>query len=207
MPEKTSTSWSELKARLADLSPHSARRYRQEAQLLELIVQHVRADTVALDLGANTGFLTLAVAQLASRGRVYALDLSSHMLGRLLRTADRMGLSDRVETIEAKASSCGLASHSVDLVISGYLLHAVPSPFSVVTEAARVIRTGGRIVVHDLRGGPLRGSLIKLTHSRGAHGPLTALQLRHVLLDTGFGEINLTTDQRTMTATAVRYRV
>jgi ubiquinone/menaquinone biosynthesis C-methylase UbiE len=102
-----------------------------------------------LDVGAGTGLLTLPLAE--QTARVWALDISSAMCEYLAAKAESGGL-EHVRVVRASAASLPLVDESVDLVVSNYCLHHLPDPdkLRALSEARRVLRPGGRIVLGDL---------------------------------------------------------
>jgi ubiquinone/menaquinone biosynthesis C-methylase UbiE len=111
-----------------------------------------------VDLGAGTGFVTMALAPLASS--VLAVDISAAMASALAGQAVRAGLSN-VATQVADLRDLRLEPASADLVISSYALHhlADADKRALVARAARWLRPGGRLVIGDMmfgRGGSQR---------------------------------------------------
>jgi len=102
-----------------------------------------------VDLGAGTGFVTLALAPLA--GSVLAVDISPVMAESLAVRAAEAGLRN-VRTAVADLRTFQLPPDSVDLVVSSYALHHLrdEGKRTLAAEAARWLRPGGRIVVADM---------------------------------------------------------
>lgn len=92
---------------------------------------------VVADVGAGTGALLSAIHSAAPDARVVALDASAEML-RLART--RRGAA----AVRADALALPLADRVVDAVILAYVLFHLADPLLALTEAARVLRPGGR---------------------------------------------------------------
>lgn len=103
--------------------------------------------TVA-DLGAGEGALTLLLAQFAKE--VIALDQSSEMLRQVTARARQEGIQDRVLTVEGDLESIPLETKSVDAVFLSQALHHAARPSNAVSEAARILRPGGILIVLDL---------------------------------------------------------
>jgi ubiquinone/menaquinone biosynthesis C-methylase UbiE len=97
-----------------------------------------------LDLGCGTGTLIRAVLQRAPRARVVGLDLSPDML----RIASR-GLGDRAGLAVADASLVPLRGAAFDAVVSVSSFHYWPDPARGLSEVARILRPGGRLVITD----------------------------------------------------------
>ena len=98
----------------------------------------------ALDLAAGTGDIAFAVA--ARGARTIGLDITHRML-QLARRRQRNGTP--AEFIAGDMISLPFRSASFDLVTTGYGLRNVPDLAAAVTEIARVLRPGGRLVSLD----------------------------------------------------------
>ncbi len=103
--------------------------------------------TVA-DLGAGEGQLTLLLARFAKS--VVAVDQSKAMLREVSRRAKDAGLSSRIKTAEGDLESLPLRDESVDAVFLSQALHHAAQPEKAVSEAGRIVRKGGSVIVLDL---------------------------------------------------------
>jgi SAM-dependent methyltransferase len=95
-----------------------------------------------LDVGAGTGFLSLAAARLGHR--VTALDLSGGMLERLREGAAREGLEVEVVKGGAEEPPAG----PFDAVIERHLLWTLPDPAAALA-AWRAVAPEGRLVLFE----------------------------------------------------------
>jgi len=95
-----------------------------------------------LDVGAGTGFLSLAAARLGHQ--VTALDLSEGMLARLREHAGREGLE--VEIVQASAQEP--PPGPFDAVIERHLLWTLPDPAAALA-AWRAAAPEGRLVLFE----------------------------------------------------------
>ena len=95
-----------------------------------------------LDIGAGTGFLTMAVAGLGHV--VTAVDLSGQMLARLTTKASAQQFA--VTPIRARADQ--VPQEDFDVVMSRHLLWTAPDPQSAL-RTWRAAAPGGRLVLVD----------------------------------------------------------
>lgn len=102
-----------------------------------------------VDLGAGTGYVSLALAPRVDR--VVAADLAKPMVDALAEKAASRRL-DNVHPIVVDLSHLELPDSSVDLVVSNYALHHLTDEdkMALVTRASRWLRPGGRLVVADM---------------------------------------------------------
>jgi ubiquinone/menaquinone biosynthesis C-methylase UbiE len=103
-----------------------------------------------LTLGAGTGVEARTLASRADfSGRVTALDQSPKLLDAGRRFADDEGVGDRIEFRAGDAHDLDFESDHFDVVIAHTLISHVADPQAVVTEAARVLKSDGRMVIFD----------------------------------------------------------
>jgi ArsR family transcriptional regulator len=102
-------------------------------------------DLVVGDLGCGTGQMTALVAPHVAR--VIAVDGSMDMLH-----AARKRLEGRqnVELREGELEALPMADAEVDVAIVALVLHHVADPVAALTEVARVLRPGGRVLIVDM---------------------------------------------------------
>jgi SAM-dependent methyltransferase len=127
-----------------DMAPgHVARTPEEQAAWRAVLIRQLPlAPARILDLGAGTGFLSIALAKLGHR--VTAVDLSREMLDRLRDRARREGLD--IALIE------GPAEHPpegpFDAVVERLLLWTLPDPSAALRRWRQVAR-GGRLVCFE----------------------------------------------------------
>jgi len=102
-----------------------------------------------VDLGAGTGFVTMALAPQTSS--VLAVDISGAMASALAERAAADGLG-HVATQVADLRDFRLRLASADLVVSSYALHHLvdAGKRALVARAARWLHPGGRLVMGDM---------------------------------------------------------
>jgi ubiquinone/menaquinone biosynthesis C-methylase UbiE len=101
-----------------------------------------------VDLGAGEGDLALLLARFA--GSVTAVDQSPAMLKQVKERAASAGLGHVVHVCEADFEALPLEDGSVDAVMLSQALHHAAQPAKAMSEAARILRPGGRLIVLDL---------------------------------------------------------
>ena len=99
-----------------------------------------------LDVGTGTGRMAELLEPLADG--VTALDNSPEML-RLARARLQRLAPGRVELVQGDFAALPFADAVFDTVLFHQVLHYAQAPEIVLTEAARVTRTGGRIAIVD----------------------------------------------------------
>lgn len=101
------------------------------------------------DIGTGTGVLALELAALGLD--VIGIDLSEAMLeaARAKWASIEESQTGRVEFRVGDAHALPLDDESVDAAFAHMVLHSVADPGRVVSEMARVVRPGGRIIVVD----------------------------------------------------------
>jgi SAM-dependent methyltransferase len=104
-----------------------------------------------LDLGSGTGTGALALARRFGEAEVIALDLSAPLLERLRDKARRLGVADRIRTVQADLDETWPAvGGAVDLVWASSSLHHLADPDRVLSEVFGAIRPGGLLAVAEL---------------------------------------------------------
>jgi ArsR family transcriptional regulator len=109
---------------------------------------HLMPPLDVVDIGCGEGYLAIEAAQWAKH--VTAIDRSPDVLAR----AKALGTRRRATNITWKRGEMEklpLADHSFDLAILSQALHHAADPATVLTEAARVLKPGGRVLLLDLR--------------------------------------------------------
>jgi len=99
-----------------------------------------------LDIGTGTGRIAELLAEMACH--VVALDKSPEML-RLARARLQNLPSEEWELVQGDFNALPFKAESFDTVVFHQVLHYAHEPSSVLQEAARVCRAGGRILIAD----------------------------------------------------------
>ena len=124
------------------------------------------------------------------RVRYVAIDLSSGMLERARREADRRGLH-QVELVQGDLQRLPFDDGLADLTLSMNSLHCVPDPAGAVRELVRCTRRGAPLIGSMLVLGAGRRQDLALRHAErtGAAGPGgTTDDLRRWLVEAGLDD-------------------
>jgi ubiquinone/menaquinone biosynthesis C-methylase UbiE len=106
-----------------------------------------------LDVGAGPGAASLDLAQLVTAsGRVLAVDESAGFVDFLTAEASARGLQQltaQVADVQALENAAGAEPGSFDAAYARWVLCFLPRPEAAVRGAARLLRKGGVLCVHD----------------------------------------------------------
>lgn len=116
---------------------------------LDRIAERVRAmpGAAVLDLGCGGGHVAFAAA--GAGARVTAYDLSAEMLAAVATEAGRRGLPG-IETRQGAAETLPFPDAAFDAVLTRYSAHHWRDVPAALSEARRVLRPGGLMVVCDV---------------------------------------------------------
>ncbi len=114
-----------------------------------------------LDVGCGRGLLLIGAAKrLGKGGRAIgvdiwsATDLSANSRDATLHNADVEGVRARVEVVDSDMRKMKVESESVDVVVSSFAIHNVPTRdgrSEAMAEIARVLRPSGKVALQDFQ--------------------------------------------------------
>jgi arsenite methyltransferase len=126
----------------------------------ELLLQiGLQGDERIIDMGCGRGAVLLMAASLVARGRAAGVDLwksvdqSGNAEAVTLHNAGLESVADRVELYTADVRQLPFPDSSFDVALSSLAIHNIPSLSGrnqAITEAVRVLKPGGKLVIVDL---------------------------------------------------------
>lgn len=105
-----------------------------------------------LDLATGTGDFAIAVARRYDHAHVTGLDMSEGMLRVARQKIDALGLSERIRLVKGDCMELPFDDQSFDAVTISFGLRNFASLRRGLTDAHRVLRAGGRLIVLEMVG-------------------------------------------------------
>jgi arsenite methyltransferase len=115
-----------------------------------LAIDTLHTGEVVLDLGSGAGLdCFLAATKVGPSGRVIGLDMTDAMLEKAQKNQALLGLAN-VEFRKGEMEQMPITDASIDVIISNCVINLSPDKDRVFSEAHRVLKSGGRLMVADI---------------------------------------------------------
>jgi ubiquinone/menaquinone biosynthesis C-methylase UbiE len=160
-------------------------------------IADLKLGEVVLDLGSGGGIdVFLAAKQVGADGFVYGVDMTEEMLVLARRNATQMEITN-VEFRYGYLEQLPIDDAVIDVIISNCVINLTPSKELALTEAYRVLKSGGRLAISDvvvdgvLSDLPVSEAEIRasLSWAGCVAGALTNTELARLLTEAGFVDI------------------
>jgi arsenite methyltransferase len=147
-----------------------------------------------LDLGSGAGAdVLISARRVGPSGKAIGLDMTDEMLDLARANAAEAGITN-VEFLKGYMEDIPLADDTVDVVISNCVINLAADKRSVIAEAARVLRPGGRFAVSDVIADPDMDKATREDMEQWTGcvaGALTRGQFEAMLADEGLTDIEI----------------
>lgn len=148
-----------------------------------------------LDLGSGGGAdVLISARRVGPSGKAIGLDMTDEMLELARRNAVEAGI-ENAEFVKGYLEEIPLPDASIDVVISNCVINLAADKPTVIREAARVLRPGGRFAVSDVIAAPDLDEQSKADIAAWTGciaGALTEAAFRQALVAAGFEDIQIT---------------
>ena len=162
-------------------------------------VAELHEGETVLDLGSGGGIDVLLSAQrVGPTGKAYGLDMTDEMLALARANQEKAGV-ENVEWLKGAIEDVPLPDDSVDVVISNCVINLSGDKPSVLREAARVLRPGGRFAVSDVIADPDMDEATKRDMAQWTGciaGALTREEFEAALVGAGLTDVEIVETHR-----------
>ena len=155
----------------------------------------IRPGETVLDLGSGAGFdCFLAAKATGTLGRVIGVDMTPEMISKARKNA-AAGNYTNVEFRLGEIEHLPVADSAIDIIMSNCVINLSPDKRSVIREAFRVLKGGGRLAISDIIATqPLPDNIRNdlALYSGCMAGATPVDELKTMLAEAGFTQVKVT---------------
>ena len=121
------------------------------------VMEAIAPEDKILDLCTGTAANAIAISQALPGTRIVGIDLSRNMLQVASGKIEKAGIAN-IRLLEMDATQTHFASESFDKILLSLVLHEMDEPLrgKIISEAKRVIKKDGRIILTEWERSPQR---------------------------------------------------
>ena len=157
-------------------------------------IARLREGETVIDLGSGGGFdCFLASQQVGAEGKVIGVDMTSEMIEKARRNAEKLG-ADNVEFRLGEIESLPVADGVADVILSNCVINLSPAKERVFAEAFRALAPGGRLAISDVVAlKPIPPALMEqaIALSGCVSGAAQAADVERMLVEAGFEQVKV----------------
>ena len=171
----------------ANLTKKSIGEFRKEAKM---IAESLADGSSVLEVAPGPGYLSVELAKLGNY-RITGLDISHSFVKIAQANAAKAGVS--VDFRQGNASAMPFADASFDFVICRAAFKNFSEPVKAINEMFRVLKPGGRAVIHDLKrlaSPEAIRTAVRDMHLGWFNSMLTSWIFKHVLLKRAYSQVD-----------------
>ncbi|MCC6315041.1 MAG: arsenite methyltransferase, partial [Thermomicrobiales bacterium] len=154
----------------------------------------LRLGETVLDLGSGGGIdVLLSARRVGPTGFAYGLDMTDEMLALAEKNRAEAG-AENVRFLKGRIEAIPLPDDSVDILISNCVINLAADKRSVLHEAFRVLRPGGRFAVSDVVAPGMLPADLRADMEAWVGcvaGALEENEYRHLLVEAGFAGVEI----------------
>jgi SAM-dependent methyltransferase len=110
----------------------------------------VKDSDVIADIGAGSGYHTFRLAAMASKGKVYAVDIQKEMLD-IIRARMKQGKITNVVPVLGTVTNPKLPDGGIDMILMVDVYHEFSHPYEMTEAMVRALKPGGRLIFVEYR--------------------------------------------------------
>jgi predicted methyltransferase len=125
---------------------------RVQQERTDLLIENLELKPTdhVVDLGAGSGYFTFRISPLVPKGKVYAVDISSQMLG-IVRAKMQKHDYKNVETVHSTITDLKLENNLADCVLIVDAYHEFSHPMEMGKAIHNTLKPGGKLVLIEYR--------------------------------------------------------